>query len=95
MKLNLRAFALATGIWWGAWLFLLVWWLIATGASGADVGMLGQLYPGYAISPIGSLVGLVWGFACGLISGAVLAWLYNALAGRLGTEASGLASRPA
>jgi len=34
------------------------------------------------MSPLGSLIGLVWGFVDGLIGGAIFAWLYNLLAAR-------------
>ena len=30
MKLNLGAFALAFGIWWGVGIFIATWWLIAS-----------------------------------------------------------------
>jgi hypothetical protein len=48
---------------------------------------LDQFYYGYGLTPIGSLVGLVWGFICGAICGGILAWLYNFLAERIGAEA--------
>ncbi len=83
MKLNVRAFALAFGIWWGVGILLGTWWVIAIGGATGEATFLGRLYIGYAISPLGSLIGLVWGFADGLIAGAILAWLYNALAARL------------
>jgi hypothetical protein len=35
------------------------------------------LYRGYTISPIGSVLGLIYGFFDALIGGAVFAWLYN------------------
>jgi hypothetical protein len=45
--------------------------------------MIGRLYRGYTISPAGSLIGLIWAFADGLLGGLILAWLYNLLAGKL------------
>ena len=45
---------------------------------------LGQLYRGYSVSPLGSVIGLAWAFFDGLAGGAVFAWLYNFLAGRGG-----------
>ncbi len=83
MKLNIRAFALTFAIWWGVGIFLLTWWIIASGGSTSEPFFLGRIYFGYTISPVGSLIGLVWGFADALIAGAIFAWLYNALATRL------------
>lgn len=80
MKLNVRAFALAFGLWWGVGILLGTWWLIALDGATGEATFLGRLYLGYAISPLGSLVGLAWGFADGLIAGAIFAWLYNRLA---------------
>lgn len=81
MKLNVKAFALACAILWGFGLFLLTWWIIAFDGATGQVTLIGRLYRGYTISPIGSLIGLVWGFADALVGGAIFAWLYNRLAG--------------
>lgn len=82
MKLNVKAFALASALWWGLGLFGLTWWLLALGHMTGEPTLVGQFYPGYRVSPLGSLVGLAWGFGDGLVGGAVLAWLYNLLAAR-------------
>jgi hypothetical protein len=81
MKLNVKAFALACAILWGFGLFLLTWWIIAFYGATGEVTLIGRLYRGYTISPIGSLIGLVWGFVDALVGGAIFAWLYNRLAG--------------
>ena len=82
MKLNVRAFSLTCGIVWGVGLFLLTWWIIAFEGVTGEVTLIGRLYKGYRISPLGSIIGLIWAFADGLIGGAVFAWLYNLFAGR-------------
>lgn len=82
MKINVKAFALTCGIVWGVGLFSLTWWIIAFDGSTHDVTLIGRLYRGYNISPLGSLIGLVWGFFDALIGGAITAWLYNLLAAR-------------
>ena len=79
MKLNVSAFALACGILWGLGLFALTWWIIAFDGSTHEITLIGRVYRGYDISPLGSLVGLVWGFFDALIGGAIFAWLYNRL----------------
>jgi hypothetical protein len=81
MKLNIKAFALTCGILWGLGLFFLTWWLIAFGGSTGQPTLIGNVYLGYTISPIGSVIGLVYAFFDALIGGAIFAWLYNKLAG--------------
>ena len=79
MKLRVKAFALACGLFWGLGLFLLTWWVIAfEGATGA-VPVIGLVYRGYNISPAGSFIGLAWAFFDGLVGGAIFAWFYNLL----------------
>ncbi len=90
MKLNIKAFALACGILWGLGLFALTWWLIAFEGITNEVTMIGRLYRGYTISPIGSLLGLLYGFIDAFIGGAILAWLYNRIAGRSAPAAPAL-----
>ena len=82
MKINIKAFALTCGLIWAFALFLLTWWLIAFEGSTHDPTLIGKLYRGYSISPAGSLIGLVWAFPDGLITGALFAWLYNSIAAR-------------
>ncbi len=80
MKLNLKAAALASGLIWGLGLFFLTWWIIAFEGQTGEQTFIGMLYRGYNISAMGSLIGLVWGFADGLIGGFIFAWLYNRFA---------------
>ncbi len=83
MKLNVRAFALAFAIWWGVGICALTWWVIASGGATGEPTFLGRIYIGYEITPLGSVIGLAWGFADGLVAGAIFAWLYNLIATRL------------
>ncbi len=79
MKLNVAAFAVTCGILWGLGLFLgTLWIMLFEGATG-DVTFIGRVYLGYNISPLGAVIGLVWGLADGLVGGAVFAFLYNTL----------------
>ncbi len=86
MKINVFAFALAFGIWWAFGLFIATWWIILTGGSADSLATVRELYIGYSVTPVGSLVGLAEGFVCGTISGAILAWLYNFLTGKVGSK---------
>jgi hypothetical protein len=79
MRLNVKVFALACGLWWGFCLFLITWWIMAFDGPTKEVTAVGLVYRGYNISPLGSVIGLVWAFFDALIGGAILAWLYNLL----------------
>ncbi len=84
MKLNVLAVALTCGLMWGLGLFALTWWIIAFDGATGEPTFIGRIYRGYNISAAGSLIGLVWALGDGLVGGAIGAWLYNLLAGRLG-----------
>ncbi len=83
MKLNTKAFALTCGMMWGFGVCFLTWWIIFFDGPTGEITFLGRMYRGYTISPMGSVIGLVWGFFDGLIDGAIFAWLYNLLVDRL------------
>ena len=59
--------------------FFLTWWIMAFEGATGEVTFIGHLYRGYNISPMGSIIGLLWAFFDGLIGGAIFAWLYNVL----------------
>jgi hypothetical protein len=80
MKLNIRALALTFGILWGLGVFVMTWWVILTGGAAGAPTLLERVYLGYAFTPLGSVIGLIWGAVDGLICGALIAWLYNRLA---------------
>jgi len=71
MQLNIKAFALTCGFLWGVGLFFLTWWLILLEGSSGDPTF------GYNISPSGSIIGFIWGYADGAIGGLAFGWLYN------------------
>ena len=82
MKLDVKAFAVACGLLWGLGLFVMTWWIMAFEGATGDPTFIGRLYRGYAISPAGSFIGLVWALVDGLVGGAIFAWLYNFLSSR-------------
>ncbi len=83
MKLDVKALALACGLLWGFGLLLMTWWIILLdGSSDTPTFIARGVYRGYGFTFVGSLVGFVWAFVDGLIGGAVLAWVYNAIAGK-------------
>lgn len=83
MKLNVKAFALAGGIFWGASVCILTWWIMMFTGNTGDPTIVGKIYYiGYSISPIGSLIGAVYGFFDVGIACALFALLYNKLVGK-------------
>lgn len=79
MRLHIGAFALTTALMLGIGLFLLTWWLIAFDGPSTDPTLIGRIYRGYTVTPLGSAIGLAWGFVDGLIGGALFAWIYNTI----------------
>ena len=75
--MSIRAFALTTGIFGAASMFFLSWWLILIGNADGPVTLLERIYIGYSFTPLGSLIGAIWGFIDFAICGAVFAWLYK------------------
>jgi len=77
MKLDVRAFAITCSLIWGFGLFFLTWWIIMFDGPTGEVTLIGRLYRGYSISPMGSVIGLLWALVDGFVGGAIFAWLYN------------------
>ena len=86
MKVNVLAFGLAFGLVWGLGVFCLAWWVMAFEGATRDLLVLGHIYRGFNVSPLGSVIGLAWGACDGFGGGLILAWLYNCLAQRLGRQ---------
>ena len=80
-KLNIRALALTSGILMGAGLFFVTWWIILFDGTASGPIWISRIYRGYSVTPLGSLIGLIWGFCDWFIGGLVFAWLYNKIAG--------------
>jgi hypothetical protein len=83
MKLNVQAFALTCGIIWGVGLFFITWWIILFSGATDEAIFISRVYLGYRISPLGSIIGLIWASVDGLIGGAIFAWLYNRITSRI------------
>lgn len=77
MKLNIKSFALAFGVIWGANWFIVAWWMMAFDGITHEPTFLGQMYRGFNLSPLGSLVALGYGFIDGFMLGLLIALLYN------------------
>ena len=86
MRLNIKAFALTCGLVWGFGLFCISWWIIAFEGASTDPTFIGRIYRGYSLSATGSFIGLIWALIDGFVTGAVFAWLYNLIVGRISKE---------
>ena len=75
--LSIRSVALTTGIFGASAMFLLAWWLIIIGNAEGPTTLFERMYIGYSFTPLGSVIGAVWGFVDWGIAGAIFAWLYN------------------
>ncbi|TFG99138.1 MAG: hypothetical protein E4H13_09165 [Calditrichales bacterium] len=82
MRINVKAFSLTCALFWGFGLLFITWWIILFDGQSETVTLIGKVYRGHSITPVGSLIGFLWGFFDGLIGGAVFAWLYNLLAAK-------------
>ncbi len=76
-----QGWGLALGTVCGLGLFLATIVLVVRGGPnpGAHLGMLGVYFPGYSVTFIGSLVGLVYAFVGGYAMGRTIAIIYNKL----------------
>ena len=71
-------FAMVGGV--GLWLAT-VWLIIRGGLNvGENLSLLGQYFPGYAVTWTGSLLGFFYGGVVGGGCGWLMAWIYNLVA---------------
>ena len=77
MMLNPKNLGLAGGFMWGIGILICTWVSLGTGWAAEFLGTWGSLYPGYSITFVGGLIGLVYGFVDGFIGAFIIAWLYN------------------
>jgi hypothetical protein len=82
MMLRIRELGITCGLVWGLGLFVLTWWIMLFEGASGDPTIIGLVYRGYSISPLGSVLGLLWGLADGFVGGLVFGWLYNRLVWR-------------
>ncbi len=75
--ISVRSCGLTLGIFGAVSMFLLAWWLILIGNAEGPTTLFERVYIGYSFTPLGSVIGAVWGFVDWGIAGAIFAWLYN------------------
>jgi len=77
MALDIKGFAIAGGVLWAIYMFLMA---LISGATDYGIGFvyaLGNLYVGYQPGILGAIVGAIYGFTDAAIGCAIFAWLYN------------------
>ena len=78
MQLKPLALGIALGTVWGVSLFITTWLSYFTGYGELFLKTLAEsIYPGYNISPLGSFLGLIYGFLEGFISATIIGIIYN------------------
>jgi len=82
MKIDAAKFGFAFGIIY-ALVFFVIGILAAVFGWGTEImGLMGELYVGFGPTPLGAVVGAVWGFVIGFAFFGSAAWIYNRLIGR-------------
>lgn len=82
LRLNARAWGIATGLLLGLGLFVATNFLVLKGGDvvGPHLGLLGVYLPGYRVTFAGSLIGFVYMFVIGYGLGRLVGAVYNAVA---------------
>lgn len=76
-RLSKFALGIAFGITKGLSIMILAWAGAYWGYGASISDTIATLYPGYAMTIQGGLIGGLWGLVCGFIFGFILAWIYN------------------
>ena len=87
-RLRASVMAVVFGLVSGTGLFLATLWLVLRGGEtvGPHLGLLGQYFPGYAVTWAGCFIGFGYGAVSGAAAGWSVAWLYNRIADRRSGE---------
>ena len=89
VRLRSRVMAIVFGLVGGTGLFLATAWLLAQGgqAVGKHLNLLGNFFPGYAVTWPGAFLGFFYGLIAGGLIGWAVAFVYNQLVDRRETSA--------
>ena len=79
-KLNVKALALALGISWAVCM-LFTGWVLMFGWGVKFVEVMSSIYIGFTPIFLSGIIGTIWGFIDGVISGVgvIIAFIYNAI----------------
>lgn len=80
LRLNSKAWGVATGLLGGLALFIATVVLVAKGGPvvGPHLGLLSQYLPGYRVTIAGAFVGFIYVFVIGYALGRLIGYVYNA-----------------
>ena len=86
LLLNSKFLGLVLGLLFGLVIFVATNWLVIKGGHvtpegdyvvGPHLQLLGQFFIGYSVSFGGSIIGFLYGFAVGTLSGSFIGLIYN------------------
>jgi len=82
IRMHATLIGVVLGLIFGLGLFFATIWLVFKGGPrpGVHLMLLGQFFPGYSVTFLGSLVGFFYAFAIGFVTGTFLGFLYNKFA---------------
>lgn len=78
-RLNARAWGITGGVLLGGGLFVATLFLVIKGGDnvGQHLNLLGNYFPGYQVTVLGSFIGFVYAFVLGYGGGRMVGSLYN------------------
>lgn len=76
-RLSAVSFAIALGLVTGLGMMFFAWLVHYWGYGNLIVAQWAEIFPGYAASMKGGLIGAGWGFVEGFVFGLIFAWIYN------------------
>jgi len=77
MRIHTKALAISSGIVFGLIVCLKTLAGMYLGYGMECLKIFQSIYPGYSISVVGSIIGLVYGFLSGAIVVGLIGWIYN------------------
>ncbi len=83
-RLRAGVMAVVFGFTGGVGLFVATVWLLVRGGTnvGKHLNLLGNYFPGYSVTWLGSVLGFLYGAIVGALLGWLIAWVYNRIAMR-------------
>jgi hypothetical protein len=81
LKMNGHILGFVLGFISALGLFVATNWLILKGGEnvGEHLNLLGNFFIGYEVTFLGSIIGAVYSFVIGYLSGLIIGWVYNAV----------------
>lgn len=81
LRLNSQVLGLVLGAVGALVIFAATNWLVLKGGDvvGPHLSLLGQIFIGYSVTFLGSLIGAFYAFVVGYLSGLLVGWIYNAI----------------